>query len=483
MVVYITPSDLIHPTVTAIKMCVSLYQDFVSYKDECEAFRNSLCDVVAVLEGIQHDLDARGSGGGATSKYGATKLRLPMELLEGATREGSQVLKKCASTRTLVAIVFSRQLMGILSKAKADVERALVLLPIAGIRIQISTRRLMDQVSDQLRELQRSINAGQNVTHQHHQAVVELIRQGSSATQPNADDHGAGIGSQFASLPDALVEMGVVRSKQDGIDQLRDVQREAENLQREAKVVYDEEILNAVLAFTARDVEGGRPKPGAADMDMDSLLCPISGEPMQDPVTVAESGITYDRKSLCASLLRYPDLDPATGQRFDGPLHYAPSILARRMVTQQMGDAYYQKYDDTDFKKRYDQIWTTKFSPGVPHAASGESDNEAGTAPSSTASCGGGEQAGDALDSTPPYDLENPGPPEPPHSGEGAGCACLLYGRSIAPRWFRRQSRRRQALIVTVIVLLVVAAIAIGAGVGITRARRHQDAHDDYFAF
>lgn len=38
---------------------------------------------------------------------------------------------------------------------------------------------------------------------------------------------------------------------------------------------------------------------------------------MRDPVTVMESGLTYDRKSLCTSLLMYPDLEPGTNLSFD----------------------------------------------------------------------------------------------------------------------------------------------------------------------
>jgi U-box domain len=61
------------------------------------------------------------------------------------------------------------------------------------------------------------------------------------------------------------------------------------------------------------------------------LLCPLSLEVMLDPVMVHESGITYDRKSLCTELLLVPDRDPFTNQKFEHPLHYTGSITMRRI--------------------------------------------------------------------------------------------------------------------------------------------------------
>jgi U-box domain len=68
-------------------------------------------------------------------------------------------------------------------------------------------------------------------------------------------------------------------------------------------------------------------------MDIEALLeCPISLELLHDPVTLLESGITYDRESLRESLRRYPDLEPATGQRFGRPLDFVASVTLLRIV-------------------------------------------------------------------------------------------------------------------------------------------------------
>jgi U-box domain len=71
----------------------------------------------------------------------------------------------------------------------------------------------------------------------------------------------------------------------------------------------------------------------SAEIGVKSLLeCPISLELSNDPVTLLESGITYDRASLSESLQRYPDLEPTTGQRFGQPLHFVANSTLRRIV-------------------------------------------------------------------------------------------------------------------------------------------------------
>jgi U-box domain len=71
----------------------------------------------------------------------------------------------------------------------------------------------------------------------------------------------------------------------------------------------------------------------SAEIGIKSLLeCPISLELCNDPVTLLESGITYDRASLSESLQVYPDLEPTTGQRFGQPLHFVANVTLLRIV-------------------------------------------------------------------------------------------------------------------------------------------------------
>jgi U-box domain len=87
------------------------------------------------------------------------------------------------------------------------------------------------------------------------------------------------------------------------------------------------------------------------------LLCPLSLEVMSDPVMVHESGITYDRKSLCTELLLVPDRDPFTNQKFEHPLHYTGSITMRRIIDVVCGESQLQRHDDAGFHEQYQVAW------------------------------------------------------------------------------------------------------------------------------
>jgi hypothetical protein len=336
-------ADLVSPTIELVRACVNMYTDFRAFKEECTTFRRSLCNVVEVLEDVQHEM-ARGN------VTGTTKLHTPMELLQSATREGGEVLKKCSSTKKLLAFAFSRQLMGMLNKARSDIEEAMRLLLVSSVRIQASTHHLMQGIGARLEQLQDQINSSYSSKHE----VADLIRK-------ELKQHERNQGHSIAqALSDALVEMGVVDDTQDCAEQLDGLQREAEML-RTAKVVYDEDLLEAVKALTAVPPPASHVKPPlattASSAVRDCLVCPISKEVMRDPVTVDGSGITYDRKSLCRSLLSYPDLEPLTRQRFVRPVSYTPNLIARNLVMMQYGDSYYVKYDDEEFKVMYQDKW------------------------------------------------------------------------------------------------------------------------------
>jgi U-box domain len=191
--------------------------------------------------------------------------------------------------------------------------------------------------------------------------LADLVRE---AIEQRKGSHGASIAM---AVSDNLVAKGVVSSALDCADQFAELQKEADSI-RKAKVIYDEEILEAVKVLsTPRAGVGGssavvppKLKPTPSDTVRavnECLVCPISREIMHDPVTVLESGLTYDRKSLCTSLLLYPDLEPVTLHRYDGPLSYTPSIAVRNMIMAQCGDSYYEKFDDAEFQERYKAKW------------------------------------------------------------------------------------------------------------------------------
>ena len=344
-------ADLLTPTINVIRTCTQKYTDFCVFEEECATFRRSLCNVMDVLNGFLEEFYE----GKAT---GNTRLRRPLELLLSATKEGEQVLEKCASKRKLLAFVFSRQLLGMLGKAKGDVEEAMRLLLLSSVQIQVSTRRVMDAVNESMVELHHLINDSCASKH----AVADLIQRELELHRHN----------QAATLAQAtsevLVKMGVVSCAKEFDDQLVDLKLEADRL-RHSKVVYDQEILEAVLALSLETEEGKghaceTPRPAVLNPDAlqpsgegNSLVCPISLEIMHDPVVVTESGITYDREYLCNSLLAHPDLEPATLQHYDRPIDYCPNIAVRNMVTNLYGDSYFQKYNDDEFKVQYERKW------------------------------------------------------------------------------------------------------------------------------
>jgi len=89
----------------------------------------------------------------------------------------------------------------------------------------------------------------------------------------------------------------------------------------------------------------------------EGLTCPISLDTMKDPVTLWPSNQTYDREQICLSLLRWPDLDPATGVRFHQKLQYADDFRTRNHLIQVNGKSAFQRYNDADFAEKYDSKW------------------------------------------------------------------------------------------------------------------------------
>jgi hypothetical protein len=97
------------------------------------------------------------------------------------------------------------------------------------------------------------------------------------------------------------------------------------------------------------------------------LLCPISCDVMEDPVLLLPAGMTYDCKQICASLLHHPNLDPASGVRYDCKLQYCDNVAVRQLLMETYGDKAYRKYDDSAFQTRYQEAWITgKFAGRVP---------------------------------------------------------------------------------------------------------------------
>jgi hypothetical protein len=167
------------------------------------------------------------------------------------------VLAKCSSQKKLQAILYSRHLMGALDKARGEINEALQLLPLLGVPILVSTRRIVG-------ELHNQINSNLATKHE----VADLIR---AEMQRHSDSH--------AKALDVLIKRGVVSDEQDCADQLVTLQQEAERMRKEDKVTYDEEVLAWVMSFTAPldKVKGSEGSRSAALLLLLLLLDPCGG--------------------------------------------------------------------------------------------------------------------------------------------------------------------------------------------------------------
>jgi U-box domain len=347
-----TAMKAITPVTGMIEKCLAKYKDFHSFKKECTAFRSVLRELLVSLGEIQNDIRAGNCSGN-------TKLQRPMELLKSATVEGGRVLDECSSMSQFYFILKGEELMGKLGKASGDIKLGLDLLGLAGIQLQLSQRRMMDSAVSRLEQLIHQIVL---TTVTSKQELADLIRTIQAELQQHAESQAA---EKQRVVVGMLVEKGLVSDAQDYSDKLVELQQQAVSISQE-KVVYSEASLDLVMQLTALqhkvEVEG-RQGSEMLSAVRDGMTCPISSAVMKDPVTLVESGQTYDRESLCTSLLSYPNLEPATGERFDRPLSYTPNITVRKLIMAQHGDAHYQKHDDGYFKVQYEAKWKELVGP------------------------------------------------------------------------------------------------------------------------
>ena len=64
------------------------------------------------------------------------------------------------------------------------------------------------------------------------------------------------------------------------------------------------------------------------------FLCPITLELMDDPVILAQSEQTYERKAIQHALIERPGVDPKTNARFEGEPQLIPNIQLRGVIEQ-----------------------------------------------------------------------------------------------------------------------------------------------------
>jgi hypothetical protein len=83
------------------------------------------------------------------------------------------------------------------------------------------------------------------------------------------------------------------------------------------------------------------------------LTCPIANTIMRDPVTMVQTGITFDRESLSKWLVKNPKTCPVANVDFHEHLRYVDGICTRQLLIQYLGEDSYQPYDDSYFREQY----------------------------------------------------------------------------------------------------------------------------------
>lgn len=376
--------DVISSTKSLVWACISTYMRFCFLKEECNAFRRSLRSVFNILDDIQTELDdlhraaqlthhhhfRHGNGNGGIwpagnhlfSNQAIRNFESPMRLLRRATEEGGKVLERCTRMRMLPVAAMSGHLLGSLARARDDVNEAMRLLQAASVGMQVAANRSIQLVrqdvarlSDQLathRDANSDNGAGWH-------GVAHLIR----------DELQKSHGVIVQTLVEELVRRGVVRDRQDCIDQLQELQMETRLDPKAAKALYDQELLEVVKLMSLQPANaGGAAQPSGNTLEAQFhglLICPISLQAFLDPVMVHETGVTYDRKFLCESLRHYPDLEPVWGKKFNRPLCYTENQTVRHLVALVHGESYLQRYDDRTVQKEYQEAWKRRGSSSL----------------------------------------------------------------------------------------------------------------------
>jgi U-box domain len=281
---------------------VSLYEETHQFCALLESIETILRDVTASL--AQDDVVEKN-----------TTVRQPLKDLMRAIKEGNEVIDECTKTSKLKTGLFSHSYLSKLRKSSEGISKALTNLQFAGISLQAESLTRISQVKQNVETLQMTIDS-------YHNEIVDILKDQGTAIQ-------------------VLVSMNLATNGQDFLEQAREIADQAEEI-RKVKGFHEEQILKWVQHISQIPLY---------------LFCPISHLPMEDPVIVTESGISYDRKWLCESLLIHPDLEPFTGKRYDKKLVYSDNICLRQALMEQCGDQAYTRYDDSGFASKYDAAW------------------------------------------------------------------------------------------------------------------------------
>lgn len=159
-----------------------------------------------------------------------------------------------------------------------------------------------------------------------------------------------GSNSLLPSLIGKMENEGLVASSREAIDQLRQLQAEADEL-RTLKAFAEQELIDAVCRLSLQGIHDDdiqqiaaqvaearklpktdkKKKPGVTHCKPgvsipSEFTCPLTLDLMEDPVMLfTESGGTFERRALEQYLKLHPTRDPLTGLDHAMPLSFAPN--------------------------------------------------------------------------------------------------------------------------------------------------------------
>jgi hypothetical protein len=302
------------------------YKSFQALKEENEEF----CRTMLAVRGVLHDIRKE------ERLRRRESLRLPLQMIEDAIAMGEKVMKKCSdrNNKLKIALIRSQDYVNTLKAAGVKMNHGLTIITATSVNIQANTEGAMDTAHRAIESMQTRLDAYHNDIAD---ILLDIIRPG------------------IQNIPDEVIaklrEEGIVASRQDCMDQIRNIQEDPDLTE-----VKNEQLLQWALHVSLPPSN----RPIMDERMKKRLTCPISLDYMQDPVTLVQSGQTYDKASLCESLLQYPNLCPKTGQHFDKKLNYIDNYDAREDLTYYLGDDSYQSYDDSIFKRQYEALWSER---------------------------------------------------------------------------------------------------------------------------
>jgi U-box domain. len=305
-----------------------------SLHNEIKYFRKLLNSIKGILQDIRQQLVVEQEKTDYNHKNNTSFLKRPLLLLDDAVKEGGQVLEECSRAKNLRVHIFSKTYLGKLNGASAKMKDAMQLLTAVDITLDGSIQENLKDLNDQFHLLQQTIQ------HHHHEVADLFVQQQQDAFQD-------GI------IIRRLIDLDLGTSESDIQGQMQEIADRADELRRE-KTFVDDQILKRVQDMSL--LVNRQYSLSSKSL----LLCPISMEVMKDPVLLSPSGHTYDRESICQSLLIQPDVCPVTNKRYDKQLTFTSNIGLRQVLMATYGDSAYQSYDDTWFWPRYHALWKEK---------------------------------------------------------------------------------------------------------------------------